>query len=457
MAKLTKRLIEATEPGSKGVFLWDDTVRGFGLRVSPNGRCSFLVQYRLLDGRQRRRTLGTYPLLTVEQARKKASAWIVKAQEGDDPAESKDQERRAETVAELADRFLEEYAKVHKKKRSYEGDRLIVSKHIKPRLGSLKAVNVTRRDVSRLHQAMHATPYNANRVLACLSKMFNFAADDLRRVKSGWVNPCQGVRRYSEEQRKRYLSMLELAALGDALTHAQHEELCTPVAISAVRLLVFTGCRASEVFTLRWEHVDFERQVLHLADSKGGPRDVFLPAPALALLREMREGTKEAYVLPSPSVPDAPVQTIKKSWQHLREIASVFLWMRCEDPKVSEVVNELWTEREQLPDLEACQAALKEQLGEKYPLSPEMTDLRLHDLRHSFASVGAGAGLSLPIIGKLLGHQQVATTARYAHLAADPVQQAADLIGNRLSDAMGVNFSGINGDDPKKVVKLRKS
>ncbi|MFC4352175.1 tyrosine-type recombinase/integrase [Fodinicurvata halophila] len=442
MAKLTKRLIEATSLGDKDQFLWDDNLHGFGLRIAPSGRRSYLVQYRTPGGRQRRRSFGTYPLMTVEQARKKASAWLVAVQEGEDPAEKRDQERQAETVSELAARYLKEHAALHKKQRSVEEDRALIDKKIKPKLGALKAATVSRQDINRIHQSMHSTPYYANRTLACLSKMFSFAEDDLRSVKSDWVNPCKGIRRYSEEQRERYLSTLEQAALGDALAYAEIERKCSSVAIAAVRLLVFTGCRASEVFSLQWENVDFERQVLRLSDSKTGAREVFLPAPALALLRDMRDTANETYVLPSPSVPDAPVQTIKKSWHHLREMATVCLWAQCEDPKVSRVVARQWEELGCLPSLEECRTTLENQLGKKYPFPPEMTDVRLHDLRHSFASVAAGAGLSLPIIGKLLGHQQAATTARYAHLAADPVQQAANLIGNRLADAMSANSYG---------------
>ena len=235
-------------------------------------------------------------------------------------------------------------------------------------------------DIGKLHFKHRATPYQANRLLALLSKMFNWSG------RRGDKNPCVGVERFPEHKRRRYLSSAELARLGAALTRAEQERLTSPYVIAAIRLLVFTGARLNEILTLRWEHVDLERGSLNLSDSKTGAKTIYLNGAAQRLLSALPRVEANPFVVPGERKGKHLVN-LEKPWRRIRELA-------------------------QLPDV------------------------RLHDLRHSFASIGAGAGLGLPIIGALLGHAQASTTHRYAHLAADPLRQAADLIGERLSAAM---------------------
>jgi integrase len=244
----------------------------------------------------------------------------------------------------------------------------------------MKLDDVRSSDIERLHLNFRATPYQANRLVALLSKMFNWSG------RRGERNPCVGLQRFQEQKRRRYLSSAELARLGAALARAEEERLTSPYVIAAVRLLVFTGARLSEILTLRWDQVDLERGWLNLSDSKTGAKTIYLNAAAERLLIALPRVNGNSFVVPGERH-GSHLVNLEKPWRKIREMA-------------------------QLPDA------------------------RLHDLRHSFASIGAGAGLGLPVIGALLGHAHAATTARYAHLAGDPLKEAADLIGSRLNAAM---------------------
>jgi integrase len=227
------------------------------------------------------------------------------------------------------------------------------------------------------------TPIRANRCLALLSTMLNYA--ERKGLLPPGANPCRHVERFPERQRERFLSEAEIARLGAVLTEAaQLGEHASVVA--ALRLLIFTGCRLGEILTLQWDDVDTERGCLRLRDSKSGPRGVTLGAPALEVLAGLSRLDGNPYVLPG-ARDGGHYVALQKAWRRLRAKA-------------------------------------------------KLDDVRIHDLRHSFASVGAGSGESLLIIGRLLGHSQASTTERYAHLADDPVRAAADRIGARIAAAM---------------------
>lgn len=260
----------------------------------------------------------------------------------------------------------------------------------------MKTDSVTRADIAKLHHDSRKTPVQANRVLALCSKMFNLAeAWGLRQDGS---NPCRHVQRYKEKKRERFLSGDELARVGSSLTKAEETEL--PSAILAIRLLMFTGCRLSEILTLEWAMVDLEGGVLNLVDSKTGSKLVALPGPAIDLLLEAPRFQGNPYVIFG-----------KKEGAHL--VGLFHIWER-----------------------------IRADAG--------LEDVRLHDLRHSFASVAAAANMGLPLIGKLLGHTQAATTARYAHLSMDPLKAASEEIARRIDEAMK--------REPKrsKVIELRR-
>jgi len=379
--KISKAAVDRLEPGD---IAWDAEIRGFGVRCQRRDRV-YIVKYRA-GGRQRWFTIGKHGSpWTAELARREARRVLGLVAEGKDPAEKKKKDRSAPTVTALAEQFLEEHVNAKSKDRTYLEYKRLIHRIVKPELGRLRVDEVRSSDIERLHLKFRATPYQANRVVALLSKMLNWSG------RRGDRNPCVGIERFPEHKRRRYLSSAELARLGQALLQAEAERLTSVYAIAAVRLLVFTGARLNEILTLRWDQVDFERSWLNLADSKTGAKTIYLNAAAQRLLSRLPRLEGNQYVIPGEREGKHLVNA-QKPWRKIRELGG-------------------------------------------------LADLRLHDLRHSFASVGAGAGVGLQIIGALLGHAQVATTARYAHLAADPLQQAAALIGSRLESALEANGS----------------
>jgi len=435
MQKLTKRAVEALEAGEKDIFTWDSDVRGFGVRVKPmpSGRKSYIVQYRNGRGQSRRLTIGPHGTFTVETARERARELLRAARHGQDPVAERKAARHAPadpTVADLAERFKTAHAATKKKPSSARMDEVNLRLHVLPALGKRLVSEVTRADITKLHHDMRATPGAANRVLALLSKMFNLAE------RWGWradgSNPCRHVEKYPERKMERYLSAAELAVLGEVLAEAERTRTETASTIAAIRLLILTGARLGEILSLQWRHVDHDRRRLALDDSKTGRKVIHLSAPALEVLAgvERREGCPWVIAGAKDS---QPLVNLRKPWHRVRERATVHLWASEDGSRAAALVARLERELGRAPTYAECLAAARK---EKLELPVGLADVRLHDLRHSFASVGAAGGLSLPIIGALLGHSQPATTARYAHLAADPLKQAADLIGERIAAAM---------------------
>lgn len=380
--KVTKRSVEAIKADGKDAFLWDTELPGFGCKVTPAARRVYLLQ-TYVAGRLRRITIGAHGTLTAEQARQQAQRLLAEIACGKDPAQARSDARSAPTVDELADRYLKEHAETHKKARSADQDERTLDGHIRRRLGTKRVADVTRTDIAKLHHAMRETPYMANRTLALLSKMFNLAERWGLRPDSS--NPCRHVQKYKEQKRERFLSELELARLGKALREAVSVGKELPGVIAAIRLLLFTGGRVSEILTLRWEYIDEERGCIRLPDSKTGAKVIPLNLPALDVLAGLsRDGSP--WVIRG-GKDGRHLVNLEKAWRRIRETAKI-------------------------------------------------PDVRLHDLRHSFASVGAGANLSLPVIGGLLGHREAATTKRYAHLADDPLRAASQQIGEHLASAL---------------------
>jgi integrase len=372
MSKITKRHVEGMRPAASDVFAWDDELRGFGVRVKPSGLRSYLVQYRNAHGRSKRMTIGEHGRLTAEEARKQARLILAEVDKGGDPAEARDAARKAPTVTELCVRYLAEHAASRKKSRSVAGDRGMIDRFIVRALASRKVADVSHADVARLHHSLRQTPYQANRMLALLSKMMNLA--EKWGLRPNGTNPCRHVEKFREAKRERFLSSDELGRLGDVLVQAEQNATELASVIAAVRLLVLTGCRLSEVLTLEWQHVDFANSCLRLPDSKTGAKIVHLNAPALAVLAGVERQQGSPWVIAGAKA-GTHLVNLEKPWRRIRARAGI-------------------------------------------------PDVRLHDLRHSFASVAVGLGEGLPMIGKLLGHTQTQTTARYAHLATDPVKAA---------------------------------
>ncbi len=389
--KLTKRVVEAARPGAKDLILWDSELRGFGCKITPKGKRVYFAYYRAPDGQQRRPKIGDHDPLTCEKARDIARQWLVTARAGSDVSAARKAEREAPTVAELAERYLAEHAEPKKKPRSVASDRTLLRLHILPALGSMKVAAVSRADVTKLHHAMRRTPGAANRTMALLSKMFNLA--EKWGLRPDGSNPCRHVEKNPERKIERYLTAGEFARLGDALAKAERTRTEMPSVIAAIRLLAFTGCRLSEILTLRWDWIDWERGCLNLPDSKTGRKTLYLGAPALEVLNRIEQEPGNPHVITGRN-PGAHLVNLRKPWHRIRAKAG-------------------------------------------------LDGLRIHDLRHSFASFGAAAGLSLPMIGKMLGHTQAQTTQRYAHLSADPLKRAVDTVTSDIAAAMNGSGTGV--------------
>lgn len=390
MPKLTKRVVDAIEPGTTEKLVWDEELHGFGLRVRPSGRKTYLVMTRV-KGRLRKITLGTHGTTTAAQARVEALQIISQAKAGGDPARERDQARIAPTMKGLGERFLKEHAAVRCKPSTQAEYRRSVELFVNRRIGTRRVTDIERRDIAELHHALRETPYQANRTLGVLSKMFNLA--EVWGLRPDGSNPCRHVKKYPEQKRERFLDREEFARLGRVLREVEQEGTETKSAVNAIRLLLLTGCRLGEIMTLQWAHVDLAARALRLPDSKTGAKVVHFGQLAAEVLKGIERLDGNPYVITGRK-PGSRLTDLQHPWRRIRAKAGLH-------------------------------------------------EVRIHDLRHSYASGALALGEGLPMIGKLLGHTQVQTTARYTHLAEDPVRSAA----GRVSDAIG---AAVLGTEPKR-------
>jgi integrase len=436
--KITKRAVDAlAADGSGETTLWDSDVKGFGVRARAGGARTYVLRYRP-GGGGRNAPLRTFTLgrhgspWTPDTARAEAKRLLGLVEDGADPAADHVARRDAPTVSEMAARFLAEHAEAKRKDRTAAEYRRLIEKLILPAIGKRKVADVTRHEIAKLHHGQRATPYQANRVLAVLRKMFNLA--ERWGMRTDGSNPCRHVEKFTERARERLLSSDELARLGDALATYEGSSYIP----AAVKLLVFTGARLGEVLGLQWDWIDFERGEARLPDSKTGAKTVHLAPPALAVLAGLSRLQGNPHVIVGLK-DGAALVDLEKPWRAIRERATVRLWREGEERAVAKLVERLARDLNREPTARECRKAAREA---KIKLPAGLTDVRLHDLRHAFASVAAASGMGLPIIGKMLGHSQAATTARYAHLAPDPVKAAAAAVAGRIAGAMQGDSGG---------------
>jgi len=379
-SRITERIIRSLKPPPSGSsILYDDEIPGFGLRITANSVVSFVLDYRF-NSRKRRCTIGRYPDLSAAAAREEAIQIRGSLRAGQDPLAEKEHHRQAPTIEDLFNDYMERHAKIYLRPNTIRSSEGIAHNIILPKVGNIKVADLKRRDIEELHRALKDTPYQANRLLALLSKMMNLAKSWEWRSD----NPCEGIPKFPEEKRDRWLSTEEIERLCDALDNHRNQSAAT-----AIRLLLLTGARRGEVLTASWK--DFNLQLgiwtkpSHYTKQKR-TEHVPLSPPALQLIVSMKERSGASEYLFPGAVSGKPLQEIKQVWSAV------------------------------------CKQA-------------KFEDVRLHDLRHTYASHLVSSGMSLPIVGRLLGHTQPQTTARYAHLADDPLRQATNRFASIVAAA----------------------
>lgn len=383
-AKLTNGYANSLEGKADLYIVWDLQLTGFAVRVYPLGRKTFFYKYNNAERRVRKITIGKHGDLTADEARQAARTYARKVAVGEDPAADKTKNRKSMTVSELYELYIERYSKPHKKPKSRENDHLLMNKHIRPRLGNYKVSSIKRADILSLFHAMVKTPYQANRMIALLRHMFNMAEE--WDVLPQGSNPCLGIKKYKERSRERFLTEEEITRLFQVLDEVDQEQSLHPSVTRAIRLLALTGCRMNEILQLKWEYIDMRNSCFHLPDSKTGKKTVPVGPAVLDILAAIPRLNDNLYVIYGKKTGEH-FQDIQRQWRQIRKRAG-------------------------------------------------LEKVRIHDLRHSFASFAVSNGISLPIIGQILGHKDMVTTQRYAHLSFDPVSRAAQDISGIIAGNM---------------------
>jgi len=391
MSKLTKATIDSAREKARiqgqEVVTWDTTMPGFGIRVKPSGTVGFMIQYRNEYNKSRRHTIGRFGVMTLEEARTEARALLSASSRGRDPRADKLRKRDENSVADLAARYMQDHCEGRCKASTIEAHKWLLQKFILPKLGRFLLSELTVADIASMHQSLKGTPYNANRALGLLRAMLGWAEEWGLLERGG--NPATSVRRFRETKRQRFLSRDELARLATAIDDSESERLISPHVAGAIRLLIVTGARSGEIVGMRWSDIDWDRRLLVLREHKtdnNGIKALPLNAIALDILREIPRDPENPYVITGLRQ-NAPLVNLQKPWRRIRKRAG-------------------------------------------------LDDVRIHDLRHSFASFGVTSGASLPVIGGLLGHRSMSATSTYAHLSQDPLRDASEKVGALVGDIM---------------------
>lgn len=390
--KLTINVLkEASCPAGKEYETrWDNEIIGFGLRSYPSGTKAFVFSYRL-NGQKRTIVIGKFGNLTLDQARNKAKGHAAKIANGEDPLKEKRAkiENNKRTVSAIAEQYLEEHANKKKKPRSAARDESLFRLHILPKIGSMPITSVTRQDIKKLHHDIGETAeVIANRAIALLSKFFNLTEEWGYRAENS--NPCKHVNKFREYPRERTLTDDELSRLGAALNRleAENPDRNTPLA-NMIRLLVYTGARLGEIINARWCDLDSDHKNLLVMESKTGRKVIPLSSHCRMILNSIKPIEGNPYILTG-NGKNGRLGDIYRFWTKLLKMA-------------------------------------------------EIEGLRIHDLRHNFASRGAKAGHSLYLIGSALGHSNPSTTQRYAHITETPLQQLVNTVGADIASAFSQN------------------
>lgn len=387
MKKLTEDFVESLVPDGRDRIFFDPSMPGFGVRVTAAGQKLFIARARVA-GRRRYMSLGAFPGTKVADARREAGRALDAIRDGRDPGQARAQRLKAAeagetTIAALGERWLKEAVEPKRKARTAADYRILVEQKIGPALGHVVVSRIAREDVISWHAGMAKTPRRANYALAVLKALLHFAEDiGLRPPHS---NPARRIEMYKEGRRERFLTETEIAKAAEGIAKAERAKKIGPHPAAGLRLALFTGARSGEILAAKWLHVDWERRFIRLPDSKSGdPRTIHLSDAAMEVLKNL---SKVGPYIVAGANPKEAYRSLTRAWAVARGFAG-------------------------------------------------LRDVRLHDLRHSYASLAAGRGVSLVMIGKLLGHKVPATTARYAHLARDAVAGINDELGAAMTAAI---------------------
>ncbi|MBM3469120.1 MAG: site-specific integrase [Alphaproteobacteria bacterium] len=378
--KLTKRIVEGHPPDpSQRKLIWDTEITGFCVRIYPTGRKTYFFQYRNSYKETKFIKIGVHGNITTEQARDKATQLALRVSAGDDPSVKTPFKALNPTMEDLAEKYLKLHAETEKRPKSIKEDKSMLNNYILKEFGTRKVDNIIFEDIQELHASLNKKRILSNRILALLHKMFNLA------VQWRWRrdNPVSGIKKYQEHKRTRWLQEDEMQRLLRVLDAYPNQ-----VTSNIIRLLLLTGARKHEVLQATWDQFDLDKGVwtkrAHTTKQKKMEHSPLSPS-ALIILREIEEKKTDSPFLFPGNATDKPLQDFKKSWNTIRKRA-------------------------------------------------DLKDFTIHDLRHTFASYLVSSGLSLSIVGKLLGHTQASTTHRYAHLADDPLREATALFAEKFKE-----------------------
>jgi integrase len=403
--KITKRVVDAYQPTGRLDFIWDTEVKGFGVIITPAGSKSFILNYRNQDNRSRRKTIGKCGHLTVEQARELAKELCYRIAKGEDPVHRDEMQRKQSTFKEVAEKFMEEHSAVRNRPATHQSNRQVLDGMLLPYFGKMKIRSIERKDISDFLSQNRARPIGANRSLSTMSSIMS--KSELWGYRDRNTNPCFKAERYPENRRERFLSAEEFAALDAAMQRAERNLTESPHVMAMFRIMMHTGCRPGEARFLKWEYIDWENKIFRLpkeATKEKRPKNLFITPYIEDVLRGLKRMEGNPYVIVSERNDGRAIADFKKPWDRIKRAAGI------------------------------------------------KTELHLHDLRHSHASVANALGYSLPMIGALLGHTQAQTTLRYAHLATDHLRKAAE----DISKAIAASTPKIpEPRDPASVAQIR--
>ena len=384
--KLTKKAIDDARATGKRYYIWDNELPGFGLSVQKTGYKSYFLDYRNSFGTARRLKLAIVGEITPDEARKKAANLKLQISQGIDPITDKQQQKKEPTLSEIAEEYIIKHAIPFKKTTSVSADQGMIKMYLLPFFNKIKIVDINRNDIKQFHYKLREKKYTANRCIQLLSKIMNLCEEWGYRQENS--NPCRGIKKYKEESRERFLNLDEIKRLHKNLDKfLQNGE--SPYFVALIRLLLLTGARLSEILTCKWEYINFERKVIELPDSKTGKKEIILCDRCISILKNLEIKPENPYVIISDRKKNHHLGKPKSNWARLL-------------------------------------------------IASNLNGLRIHDLRHTNASISLQAKIPIEIISKRLGHSNISTTMRYAHLADSQMRQATNDLSKTLGKAMGI-------------------